>query len=71
MEFKSCELELSVTVKAEAGGGLRFWVVEASGRLANEAVSKVKLNFAAITGDSSAGGGRAGGRRRRGPVYGR
>jgi hypothetical protein len=38
MIFKSCELELPVTVKAEAKGGFRFWVVDASGKLAGETV---------------------------------
>jgi hypothetical protein len=43
--FTGCELELSVTVKAEGGGGLKFWVVDASGKMANETVSKIKLSF--------------------------
>jgi len=43
--FKGSELELSVTVKAEASGGFRFWVVDASGKLAGETVSKIKLSF--------------------------
>jgi hypothetical protein len=30
MQFTSCELELSVTVKAEAGGALRFWILDAA-----------------------------------------
>jgi Trypsin-co-occurring domain 2 len=45
MVFKSCELELSVTVKAEAGGGIRFWVVDASSKVSGETVSKIKLSF--------------------------
>jgi hypothetical protein len=45
MVFKSCELELSVTVKAEAGGGIRFWVIDASGKVAGETISKIKLSF--------------------------
>jgi hypothetical protein len=45
MVFKSCELELSVTVKSEAGGGIRFWIVDASGKVSGETVSKIKLSF--------------------------
>jgi hypothetical protein len=45
MVFTKCELELSVTVKGEAGGGFRFWVVNASSKLAGETVSKIKLSF--------------------------
>jgi hypothetical protein len=40
MVFKSCELESS----AEAGGGIRFWVIDAS-KIAGETVSKIKLSF--------------------------
>jgi hypothetical protein len=45
MIFKSCELEIAVTVKAEASGGFRFWVIDASGKVAGETVSKIKLSF--------------------------
>jgi Trypsin-co-occurring domain 2 len=50
MQFNGCELELAVTVKGEAGGGIKFWVVDASTKIAGEAVSKVKLSFGAIPG---------------------
>lgn len=49
MEFKGCELELAVTVKGEAGAGIRFWVVDASTKVAAERVSKIKLSFGAIS----------------------
>lgn len=50
MEFKGCELELAVTIKGEAGAGIRFWVVDASTKVAAEKVSKVKLSFGPIAG---------------------
>jgi Trypsin-co-occurring domain 2 len=46
MQFNGCELELAVSVKGEAGGGIKFWVIDASTKLAGEAVSKVKLSLA-------------------------
>lgn len=52
MEFKGCELELAVTMKGEAGVGIRFWVVDASTKVAAERVSKVKLSFGPIAGQS-------------------
>jgi hypothetical protein len=45
MLFEKCELELAVTVKADVGGGIRFWVVDASSKVAGETVSKVKVSF--------------------------
>ena len=45
MEFKGCELKLAVTVKGEAGAGIRFWVVDASTKVAAERVSKIKLSL--------------------------
>jgi len=50
MQFNGCELELAVTVRGEAGGGIKFWVVDASTKIAGETVSKVKLSFGAIPG---------------------
>jgi Trypsin-co-occurring domain 2 len=50
MQFKGCDLELAVTVKGEAGGGIKFWLVDASTKVAGETVSKVKLSFGAIPG---------------------
>jgi hypothetical protein len=45
IKFTGCELELAVTVSAESGGGIRFWLVELSGKGKAETVSKVKLKF--------------------------
>lgn len=45
MQFTGCELELAVTIKAEASGGIKFWLVDASAKTAGETVSKVKLSF--------------------------
>jgi hypothetical protein len=50
MQFKGCDLELAVTVKGEAGGGIKFWIVDASTKIAGETVSKVKLSFGPIPG---------------------
>jgi hypothetical protein len=50
MEFKGCELELAVTVKGETGGGIRFWVIDASAKIGAERVSKIKLSFGPIAG---------------------
>src|SRR5262249_18403125 len=50
MRFNGCDLELAVTVKGEAGGGIKFWVADASTKVAGETVSKVKLSFGAIPG---------------------
>jgi hypothetical protein len=47
MQFDGCQLELAVTVKGEAGGGVKFLAVNASTKVAGETVSKVKLNFTA------------------------
>lgn len=50
MQFTACELELAVTVSAEAGGGIRFWLVDASAKGKAETVSKVKLTFGPLPG---------------------
>jgi Trypsin-co-occurring domain 2 len=50
MRFSGCDIELSVTVKAEGGGGLKFWIVDASAKAAKENVSKIKLSFGPIPG---------------------
>lgn len=52
MQFSGCELELSVTVGAEGGGGIRFWIVNASAKAKAETVSKIKLSFGSIPGES-------------------
>jgi Trypsin-co-occurring domain 2 len=50
IRFNGCELELSVTLKAEVGGGIKFWLVDASTKVAGETVSKVKLSFVPVEG---------------------
>jgi hypothetical protein len=50
MQFQGCELELAVTVAAEAGGGIKFWLVDASAKAKAETVSKVKLSFGPLPG---------------------
>ena len=50
MQFRGCEIELSVTAKVEGGGGLKFWLVDASAKAAKENVSKIKIAFAPIPG---------------------
>lgn len=45
MQFEGCELELAVTIGADAGGGIKFWLVDASAKVKAETVSKVKLKF--------------------------
>lgn len=54
MAFSGCELELAVTVGAEAGGGIKFWLVDASTKARAETVSKVKLSFMPIAGKTIA-----------------
>ncbi len=50
MQSTGCELELAVTVGAEAGGGIKFWLVDASAKASGETVSKVKLTFGPLPG---------------------
>ena len=50
LQFSGCEIELAVTVSAEAGGGIKFWVVDTSAKVAGETVSKIKLSFGGLTG---------------------
>ena len=45
IQFTGCELELAVTIAAEAGGGIKFWVVDASGKTSGKTISRVKLSF--------------------------
>lgn len=49
LEFKSCEMELAVTVGAEVGGGIKFWFADASAKAKGETVSKVKLSFGPLS----------------------
>lgn len=50
MQLDKCELELAVSVKADAKGGFKFWVIEAGGGVAGERVSKVKVSFSPMEG---------------------
>ena len=54
MQFTGCELELTVTIGAEAGGGIKFWLVDASAKGNVENVSKVKLTFGPLPGTTAA-----------------
>jgi Trypsin-co-occurring domain 2 len=54
MQFSSCELEIAVTVKVEAGGGFKFWLAEATAKASGENVSKIKLSFGALPGNAIA-----------------
>jgi len=50
MQFEKCDLELAVTVSAEAKGGIKFYFVDVGGKVSGETVSKVKLSFGPIPG---------------------
>lgn len=45
IEFKGCEIELSVKATAEANGGIRFYIFSAGGKVGSEEASKIKLSF--------------------------
>jgi len=47
ISFKECALELSVAASLEAGGGIKFWVVEALGKGVTSAAHKITLTFTA------------------------
>jgi Trypsin-co-occurring domain 2 len=38
MQFKECELELKVTISAEGGGGIKFWIITAGANVSKETV---------------------------------
>lgn len=50
LQFTGCEIELAVTATAEAGGGIKFWLVDASVKASRENVSTVKINFGPVPG---------------------
>jgi hypothetical protein len=50
IQLTDCELELAVTVGAEAGGGIKFWVVDTSAKGNLESVSRVTLKFGPVPG---------------------
>jgi hypothetical protein len=45
--FVGCEIELSVSAKTEAGGGIRFYIFSAEAKAGSEVASKIKLTFGA------------------------
>lgn len=53
MQFEKCELELAVSVRGDANGGIRFWVLEAGAKVSGETVSKVKVSFAPVPGKAA------------------
>jgi Trypsin-co-occurring domain 2 len=50
MQFTECEVELAVTLQAEAQGKMRFWLVDASSKVSGETVSRVKIKFGPADG---------------------
>jgi hypothetical protein len=48
MKFTECEIELAVTVKADAKGKVKFWVVEGGLGGGYENGQKVTLKFSAL-----------------------
>lgn len=53
MQFAGCELELAVKVKAEASGGIKFWLIETSASGGAETASRIKLSFGPILGQKA------------------
>jgi len=51
MQLEKCELELEIKVTAEAGGGFKFWIAEASGKVAGERTNTIKVSFVPLTGN--------------------
>jgi hypothetical protein len=52
MQFRGCELELAVTLSAEAGGKIKFWLAEVSSQAKGETVSRIKLSFGPLEEDT-------------------
>lgn len=48
IQLIGCEMELAVTMSAEAGGGFKIWLLDASGKAKGEHVSKVKLTWSPL-----------------------
>lgn len=48
MKFTECEIELAVTVSADAKGGIKFWVIEAGAGAAYENAQKITLKFSSL-----------------------
>jgi hypothetical protein len=60
LALESCELELKVTVSAEAGAGIKVWLVDLSTKGAVERASTITLRFGAegkfvLGGEGAAG----------------
>lgn len=49
IQLTACEIELAVTVTAEAGGGIKFWLVDASAKGSGQSMSRIKLSFEPVT----------------------
>ena len=49
------EIELQTVVTKEATGGLKFWVVEGGGKLANAVTQKIKLQLKPESASSADG----------------
>jgi hypothetical protein len=45
LKFEGCELELKVTMSAEAGAGIKVWLFDASAKGKAEHASTIKLRF--------------------------
>ena len=48
---KSIELEMQVTVGKEAGGGVKVWLLEGSGKAKGETVQKIKMTIEPVEVD--------------------
>lgn len=48
IQLTGCEIELSVKVVVEGGGGIKFYVFDASAKASEEETSKIKLTFGAV-----------------------
>lgn len=54
IQLEKCELELAVSVKGEAKGGIKFWIVDAGAKVSGETISKIKVSFAPVAGKPAA-----------------
>ena len=50
VELTDCEIELSVSATYEGGGGVKFWILNASGGASTGSVSKIRMKFQPIKG---------------------
>lgn len=51
MKFAECTVELAVTAEREASGGLKFWIIEAGGKVKGGDSSRIVLKFVALGGE--------------------